>query len=301
MQHGQILKCLLRNLQTVSNKVRGEKPILILEVKSCIMAQAKKYYQAVGMNVLEMKSVNKKYTASKRYSTIALDNVNLTLKDKEFISIMGASGSGKTTLLNVASGIDRCDSGKISILGNNICTMQKNELSLFRRNNIGMVFQDFNLLSSLTVKENIMIPLILDKKYEMIEDDTVDRLAVMLDICDILERYPYEISGGQQQRAAICRAIINNPKILFADEPTGNLDSKSSEKVLSYFEMVRSECETSIMMVTHDPLSASYCDRVVFIEDGSIVKEITKKADKGSFFRNILEAMQDMKVFAKDN
>lgn len=251
------------------------------------------------MNVLEMKSVHKKYTTNKRYTAVALNNVNLTLTDNEFIGIMGASGSGKTTLLNVASGIDKCDGGEINIWYNNICTMQKNELSLFRRNNIGMVFQDFNLLSSLTVKENIMIPLILDKKYEMTEDDTVDRLSAMLDICDILERYPYEISGGQQQRAAICRAIVNTPKILFADEPTGNLDSKSSEKVLSYFELVRNECETSIMMVTHDPFSASYCDRVVFIEDGSIIKEIDKKADKGSFFNNILEAMQEIKVSAR--
>ena len=127
--------------------------------------------------------------------------------------------------------------------------MKKNELSLFRRSNIGMVFQDFNLLSSLTVKENIMVPLILDKKYEAMEGNIVNKLANMLDIDKILESYPNEISGGQQQRAAICRAIINNPKIIFADEPTGNLDSRSSEKVLSYFELLHKECDASILIL----------------------------------------------------
>jgi putative ABC transport system ATP-binding protein len=145
------------------------------------------------------------------------------------------------------------------------------------------------LLSSLTVKENILVPLILDKKYEVMEGDTVDRYANMLDIAEIMDRYPYEISGGQQQRAAICRAIINNPKIIFADEPTGNLDSKSSEKVLSCFELLHRECNASILMVTHDFFSASYCDRVVFIQDGSIIKEITKQGDRVKFLNNIME------------
>ena len=187
------------------------------------------------MNVLEMKNVCKKYSLNKKVNTIVLNNINMTLGNNEFLGIMGTSGSGKTTLLNVASGIDKCDEGEINIWDNDICKMKKNELSLFRRNNIGMVFQEFNLLSSLTVKENIMAPLILDKKYEIMEGDVVNKLANMLDIDKVLERYPYEISGGQQQRAAICRAIINNPKIVFADEPTGNLDSQSSEKVLLYF------------------------------------------------------------------
>jgi len=163
---------------------------------------------------------------------------------------------------------------------------------LFRRNNIGMVFQDFNLLSSLTVKENIIVPLILDKKYEIIEGDIVNKLADMLDIGQILEKYPYEISGGQQQRAAICRAVINNPKIIFADEPTGNLDSISSEKVLSYFKLLHNECSTSILMVTHDPFSASYCDRVIFLQNGSITKEIRRKGDKFEFFNFIMKEMQ---------
>lgn len=244
------------------------------------------------MNVLEIKNVCKKYNNNKKVSVPVLKNINLILENNEFLAIMGASGSGKTTLLNVASGIDKCNNGEINIWNNNICKMKKNELSLFRRSNIGMVFQDFNLLSSLTVKENIMVPLILDKKYEIIEGDIVNKLANMLDIGEILERYPYEISGGQQQRTAICRAIINDPKIIFADEPTGNLDSKSSEKVLSYFELLHKEYNSSILMVTHDPFSASYCDRVVFLQDGSILKEIRKKGDKVAFLNNIMEELQ---------
>lgn len=245
------------------------------------------------MNVLEIKNVCKKYNINKNANIQVLKSINLILENNEFLAIMGASGSGKTTLLNIASGIDKCDEGEINVWDNNICKMKKNELSLFRRNNIGMVFQDFNLLSSLTVKENIMVPLILDKKYEIIESDIVDKLANMLDVEKILERYPYEISGGQQQRVAICRAIINNPKMIFADEPTGNLDSKSSEKVLSYFELLHKEYNSTILMVTHDPFSASYCDRVVFLQDGSVIKEIKKQGDKVKFFNNIVEELQN--------
>jgi putative ABC transport system ATP-binding protein len=249
------------------------------------------------MYALEVKSVSKTYNAHKKHTTVALDNVSLNLNKNEFVGIMGTSGSGKTTLLNVASGIDKCDSGEINIDNVNISTMKKNELSLFRRGHIGMVFQDFNLINSLTVKENIMVPLILDHKYEMMEDDTVGRLADMLEIADVMERYPYEISGGQQQRAAICRAIINNPKILFADEPTGNLDSKSSEKVLSYFGLIRKNYETSILMVTHDPFTACHCDRVVFLEDGRIVKEIHKDiAVTSAFFNDILNAIKNLQT-----
>ena len=244
------------------------------------------------MNVLEMKNVYKKYSTNKKVKTTALKDVNLTMKNNEFVAIMGSSGSGKTTLLNVASGIDKCDDGEIYVWGNNLCKMKKNELSLFRRNNMGMVFQDFNLISSLTVKENIIVPLILDEKYETMDEDVFNKLVNMLDINKILESYPYEISGGQQQRAAICRAVINNPKIIFADEPTGNLDTNSSKKVLSYFELLHSECDASILMVTHDPFCSSYCDRVVFLQDGAIIKEIRKQGDKGSFLNEIMEAEQ---------
>lgn len=241
------------------------------------------------MNILKMKNVYKKYTTNGKIKVNALNNINLTLENNEFVAVMGTSGSGKTTLLNVASGIDRCDTGEIHIWENNICEMKKNELSLFRRNNIGMVFQDFNLLNSLTVKENIMVPLILDERYDLMDGDIVNKFSSMLNIAQIMDRYPYEISGGQKQRVAICRAIINNPKIIFADEPTGNLDSRSSKKVLSYFELIHKECNASILMVTHDPFYASYCERVVFLQDGSIIQEIKKQSDKAKFLDDIFE------------
>lgn len=244
------------------------------------------------MNVLEMKNVCKEYSINKKVHIIVLKNINLKLKSNEFMGIMGASGSGKTTLLNVASGIDKCDEGEVNVLNNNICKMKRNELSLFRRNNIGMIFQDFNLISSLTIRENIMIPLILDKKYEIMEGDDIDEFAGIFGIDKIMERYPYEVSGGQQQRAAICRAIINNPKIIFADEPTGNLDSGSSEKVLSYFDLLHKKYNASILMVTHDPFSASYCDRIIFLQDGVMVEEIKKQGDKAKFLNNIMVTLQ---------
>lgn len=244
------------------------------------------------MNVLEMENVCKRYSINKKVNITILKNINLKLKSNEFMGIMGPSGSGKTTLLNVASGIDKCHGGEVRILNNNICEMKRNELSLFRRNNIGMIFQDFNLISSLTIRENIMIPLILDKKYEMMEGDGIDKLAGTFGIDKIMERYPYEVSYGQQQRAAICRAIINNPKIIFADEPTGNLDSGSSEKVLSYFDLLHSKYNASILMVTHDPFSASYCDRIIFLQDGVMVEEIKKQGDKAKFLNNIMGTLQ---------
>ena len=247
------------------------------------------------MKVLETKNVDKSYTNNKKTNlTTALNDVSLSIEDNEFVGIMGPSGSGKTTLLNVTSGIDNCKKGEINIWGNDICKMKKNDLSLFRRKNIGMVFQDFNLLDSLSVKENIILPLILDKKYEPMEGSEVDELADMLDIKELMDRYPYEISGGQQQRVAICRAIVNKPRIIFADEPTGNLDSKTSKKVLSYFELVRNQYNVSILMVTHDPFSASYCNRVVFLHDGSIIKEIRTNGDKNQFFNKILEEIQSI-------
>ncbi|MFC3747641.1 ABC transporter ATP-binding protein [Paenibacillus sp. GCM10012306] len=244
------------------------------------------------MNALEMKQVCKKYKINADRSVMALDNINITLVENEFVGIMGTSGSGKTTILNVASGIDKCDAGEICISGHNICEMTRNELSLFRRNHIGMIFQDFNLLSSLTVKENIMVPLILDKNVDKIENNEVNRLAQMLNIDSILDRYPYGISGGQQQRVAICRAIINDPKVVFADEPTGNLDSRASEKVLSYFDMIQKKYKVSILMVTHDPFSAQHCHRVIFLQDGSVMGEIRREGDKGGFMNKILEVLQ---------
>lgn len=246
------------------------------------------------MKALKIENLHKNYTTKKNFTTNALNGINMSLNCNEYLGIMGPSGSGKTTLLNVASGIDSCDEGEIHICDQNITQMSKNELSVFRRENIGMVFQDFNLLDSLSIEENIMIPLILDQKYEIMESDRVRQIANVFGIEEIIDKYPYEISGGQLQRAAICRALINNPKIIFADEPTGNLDSKSSESVLSYFELARDNFNASILMVTHDPFSASYCDRIVFLRDGLIIHEIKKSGTSANFFKDILDAIQQV-------
>jgi len=163
------------------------------------------------MNTLDIRGVKKGYISGNRYKTQALDGVDLTVFEGEFVGIMGPSGCGKTTLLNIASGIDRCDEGEVYIHDNNLCELSKSELSIFRRQNIGMVFQDFNLLDSLTVRENILTPLILDHKLTEIDEADIISFEKMLDIHEIIDKYPYEISGGEKQRTAICRAIINNP------------------------------------------------------------------------------------------
>jgi putative ABC transport system ATP-binding protein len=172
--------------------------------------------------------------------------------------------------------------------------MNKNKLSIFRRENIGMVFQDFNLLNSLTTKENILVPLILSKKYDSLDENYINKYIKMLNIENIMESYPYEISGGQKQRVAICRAIINNPKIIFADEPTGNLDSKSSENIMTHFKLLHKNFNANILMVTHDPISASYCDRIVFLQDGSIIKEIINNNNKSNFLENIMNILKSL-------
>ena len=243
------------------------------------------------MNILDICNASKQYTSTGQIKTQALNAVNITVGQGEFVGIMGPSGSGKTTLLNIAAGIDRCDAGQICIMGKDIAQIPRDELAAFRRKHIGMVFQDFNLLPSLSIKENILVPLILDDILDAAGTDKVDALAQMLDIDDVLEKYPYEISGGQQQRAAICRAIVAEPKIIFADEPTGNLDSKSSQSVLGYFDKILAECGVSIVMVTHDPFSASHCSRIIFLKDGKTAGELLREGDRDTFFHQILSEL----------
>ena len=241
------------------------------------------------MQVLKANNITKIYKGvGKSDSTKALNGISLEIERGEFTGIMGPSGSGKTTLLNVLSGIDRPSSGIVEISGEEINSMSKNDLALFRRRRLGFVFQEFNLLDSLTVKENIMLPMILDNKYP---DEIINRtnsVMSLFNITDIMEKYPYSISGGQQQRTAISRAIINNPDIIFADEPTGNLDSKSSSVVMGFFEKLNVECDSTILMVTHDTYAASYCNRILFIKDGEINKEIIKEDTRKKFLDQIL-------------
>lgn len=238
--------------------------------------------------VLDTKSITKIY-GNKDNKTHALCGIDLTVMEGEFVGIMGPSGSGKTTLLNILGGIDKPSSGTIKIMDNNMESLQKDQLALFRRQNIGFIFQEFNLLDSLTLRENIMLPMILDKKQAKEMEARAQDIMQFFDIYDIKDKYPFHVSGGQKQRAAASRALINEPSIVLADEPTGNLDSKSSNNVMQTLVKMNEERNSTILMVTHDPFAASFCHRIIFIKDGSIEMEIVKKGERQEFFDQILD------------
>lgn len=244
--------------------------------------------------VLKVEQLHKVYKGeSAAAQNIGVAGINFAMMSGEFVGIMGPSGSGKTTLLNLISGIDQPTSGQVEISGSDIKTISADELAQFRRQKMGFIFQDFNLLDSLTLAENVMLPMILDNKDE--ETIQIRTAATMktLGIHQFRNKYPYEVSGGQQQRAAIGRAIINTPDIVFADEPTGNLDSKSSKSVMLCLEKLNAEEKTSVLLVTHDPYAASYCNRVVFIKDGLISQEIERTSSRQEFMEIILRCLTD--------
>ena len=221
----------------------------------------------------------------------AINQLSFEVEKGEFVAVMGPSGSGKTTLLNLISTIDSATSGTITIDGLRPEEMTKTELALFRRRQLGFVFQDFNLLQMLTVEENLVLPLTLDGlPLEEMKKRIAD-LAKKLDLGQILEKRPNEISGGQAQRTAIGRALIHQPAFILADEPTGNLDSKASKDVLELLARVNQEQKTTILMVTHDPIAASYCDRVIFIKDGEFFNEIYSDDRRQTFFQRILNVL----------
>lgn len=239
--------------------------------------------------VLEVKNVEK-YYGSKTNLTKAVDNISFNVEKKEFVGIMGASGSGKTTLLNCISTIDRVTSGHIIINGKDITKIKGNKLNKFRREELGFIFQDFNLLDTLTAYENIALALTIQKVNSHEIDRRVEDVARKLDITNILNKYPYQVSGGQKQRITSARAIITNPKLILADEPTGALDSKSAKQLLSTFTTLNEELGATILMVTHDAFTASYADRIIFIKDGKIFNEIIKGKDtRKQFFEKIIE------------
>lgn len=242
------------------------------------------------MNILEIENLEKSYELKKDKIRV-LKNINLQVKKGELIAIMGPSGSGKTTLLNILSGIDCADKGRVLFNGQDLINRTKSELALFRRQKMGLVFQEFNLIDSINVKENIMMPMILEKReLEEIENKTQE-LTKLLGISDILDKSISEISGGQKQRAAICRALMNEPSIVFADEPTGNLDSKATKDLMNYLNKVNEDFGTSILMVTHDSFAASYCKRVLLLKDGEIISDISKKAGRKEFLHEILDLL----------
>ena len=240
-------------------------------------------------DVLEVKSVEK-YYGNKSNQTKAIDNISFKVEEGEFVGIMGASGSGKTTLLNCISTIDRVTSGNIIINGKDITKLKGNSLNKFRREELGFIFQDFNLLDTLTAYENIALALTIQKINHKEIDTRVNDISEKLGIKDILNKYPYQVSGGQKQRIASARAIVTNPKLVLADEPTGALDSKSARQLLESFEYLNKKLTTTILMVTHDAFTASYTDRIIFIKDGKIFNELVKGNDtRKQFFEKIIE------------
>lgn len=225
--------------------------------------------------VLQAKGVSKVYGTKKNPFT-ALKNLNLEVSRGDFVGIMGPSGSGKSTLLHLLSTIDTPATGSIDIGGKSILTMKEEELSDFRRNHLGFIFQDFNLLDTLNVKENILLPLALSNSDPSLMSAKALSMAKIFGIEEILEKYPYEISGGQAQRTAAARALITSPEMIYADEPTGALDSKSAATLLQTLAELNEQAKATILMVTHDAYAASYCSRILFIKDGEIFTEIRK-------------------------
>lgn len=244
--------------------------------------------------ILDVKNLYKNYRINKETTLEVLQGVDFDVKAGEMVAVMGASGCGKTTLINLISGVDRVDSGNIFIKDKDITSMKKSEMAIFRRNNIGLVFQDYNLLESLNVKDNILIPLILDNKEEE-NDNILEKVLKILSIEDIIDKNVTDISGGQKQRVAIARALINTPKIILADEPTGNLDAKSTRDVMKYLKSINEKLGVSLLMVTHDSYAATYCSKVILLKEGEIVSMLEKGGrSQDEFLLDIYEFLKQI-------
>ncbi len=243
------------------------------------------------MSLLEIRNIEK-YYGNKSSLTKAIDDISFSVNKGEFLAIMGASGSGKTTLLNCISTIDRVTAGKISLGGTDLTALRGKQLSRFRRENLGFIFQDFNLLDTMTAYENIALALSIQKVKPSEIEKAVKLVAEQLDITDILKKYPYQMSGGQKQRVASARAIVTEPQLVLADEPTGALDSKAAKMLLERFCYLNRERQATIMMVTHDSFTASYAGRVLFIKDGKLFHEICRGDDsRKQFFDKIIDVV----------
>ena len=244
--------------------------------------------------LLKLEHIQKWYDCGEN-ATKAIEDISFSIQEGEFVGIMGASGSGKTTMLNCISTIDTVSGGSIYLEGLDVTAINEKDIASFRRKNLGFIFQDFNLLDTLTVSENIALALTINRVPVKQVDTLVQKMAEKLNITDILEKYPYQISGGQKQRCACARALINNPKLILADEPTGALDSHSAKILLSTIQRINVEFGTTILMVTHDAYSASYASRILFLRDGVIFAEIQKENDTQQvFFDKILNVLTAM-------
>ncbi len=251
-------------------------------------------------NIIEVRKLDKilnirnveKYYGNKGNVVKAIDDMSFQVFKGEFVGVMGPSGSGKTTLLNTISTIDEVSSGHIYIDGKDLTEISQKDIARFRRENLGFIFQDFNLLDTLTVHENIALALTINRHKKQDIDSKVKAAAAELGIEDILHKYPYEVSGGQKQRCACARALITNPKLILADEPTGALDSRSAQMLIEMISQLNKELGATILMVTHDSFTASYCDRILFIKDGKIFTELMKGQNtRKQFFNQILDVV----------
>lgn len=242
--------------------------------------------------VLQAKNITKIYGDKRGGIQVkALDKVSIDIEEGEFVGVMGPSGSGKTTLLNILATIDTPSIGELLINKTNPAELSEKKAALFRRKELGFIFQDFNLLDSLSIEENIILPLVLDKVEVKEIEKRVQDVAGVLNIKGILSKRPYEVSGGQQQRAACARALIHNPSIILADEPTGNLDSKASQDVMDALRNLNEQKKATIMMVTHDPFAASFCKRIIMIKDGKCFLEIVNGGNRQVFFKEIMDSL----------
>lgn len=245
-------------------------------------------------SIVNVKNVQKVYGKKVGNQSHALKNVSFSIQEGEFVGIMGPSGSGKTTLLNVISTLDAATGGIVEIDGIDITKMKQGELSDFRSQKLGFIFQDFNLLENLSIYENIALPLSLQGVPSRKISPKVKKVANMLGISEILQKYPSEVSGGQKQRSAAARVLVHEPAIILGDEPTGALDSKNATSLLKAMKNLNEKQDVSIMMVTHDPYSASYCQRILFIQDGELYKEIHRRSTRESFYKEILDILADL-------
>lgn len=250
--------------------------------------------------ILKIDSIEK-YYGNKGNILKAIDDVSFEVQKGEFVGVMGPSGSGKTTLLNVIATIDEVSSGHIYLNGKDLTEMNKKEIARFRRENLGFIFQDFNLIDTLTIHENIALALTINKTNKNEIDGKVNSVAKELDIEEILTKYPYEVSGGQKQRTACARALITNPKLILADEPTGALDSRSAQMLIEMISSLNKDFKATILMVTHDSFTASYCDRILFIKDGKIFTELVRGNNtRKQFFNQILDVVALLGGDARD-
>ncbi len=247
------------------------------------------------MNILTTQNISKVYgSKGKARKCRALKDISFEVNRGEFIGVMGPSGSGKTTLLNILGSIDKPTTGRYIMDGKDIVSLNKKQLAEHRTKNIGFIFQDYNLLETMTARENIVLPLALSGHNAHYMEEKLDKLAGELGITHVLDKYPYELSGGEQQRTAACRALITDPEIILADEPTGNLDSKSARDLLELMAFINGEYNATILMVTHDVFAASYCLRILFIRDGEIYNQLYSGGSRKEFYDSIIDVMSHL-------